>query len=112
MLVSGEDFLCICVYASNFQHERLLLWEELKHVRDNYGNGGKPWILIGDFNVSISSSKHSRPSDYLGDQSGMRDFQDFVIDCGVSDLDYRGLKFSWWNKREQDPIGKKRQGPD
>lgn len=105
--VSGGKFLCSCVHASNFQRDRLLLWEELKYVRDNYGDGGTPWILIGDFNVSLSSSEHSQPSDYFGDQSGMREFQEFVTGFGVSDLDYRGPKFSWWNKHEQDPIGKK-----
>lgn len=66
-----------------------------------------PWILMGDFNVTLSSGEHSRVHDYLTDQRGMRQFQDAVTDCALSDLAYTGALFTWWNKRESDPIGKK-----
>lgn len=66
-----------------------------------------PWILIGDFNVTLASAKHSRAMDYLTYQSGTRDFQEAVGDCELSDLAYVGALFTWWNKREGDPIGKK-----
>lgn len=102
--VSGDYFLCSCVYASNFQRERLLLWDELSGVKDQYNSGDIPWIILGDFNVTISSSEHSHPFDYVGDQTGMRDFQDFVSNNEVSDLDYTGPTFTWWNNRVMDPI--------
>lgn len=66
-----------------------------------------PWIILGDFNVTLSSSKHSRPYDYTVDQTGIRNFQEAVADCGISDLIYTGPELTWWNKRELDPIGKK-----
>lgn len=34
-------------------------------------------------------------------------FQDVVFTCGLSDLVYSGPLFTWWNKREIEPIGKK-----
>ncbi|KAL1224883.1 hypothetical protein V5N11_016099 [Cardamine amara subsp. amara] len=36
----------------------------------------------------------------------MGDFQELVTGCGFSDLEYNGPKFTWWNHRELDPIGK------
>lgn len=37
----------------------------------------------------------------------MRHFQGLVSDCALSDLAYVGALFTWWNKREEEPIGKK-----
>lgn len=93
--VSGDQFLCSCVYASNFQKEQLLLWEELRRVIDQHDSGNVPWIIMGDFNVTLSSSETSRSLDYRADQTGMRDFQKFVTDCEVSDLEYTGPELTW-----------------
>lgn len=30
-----------------------------------------------------------------------------MTDCSVTDLPYTGALFTWWNKRSEDPIGKK-----
>ena len=37
----------------------------------------------------------------------MRHFQEAITECEVMDLPYTGAMFTWWNKREEDPIGKK-----
>lgn len=37
----------------------------------------------------------------------MRQFQGLVSDCDLTDLAYLGDLFTWWNKCEEDPIGKK-----
>ena len=65
-----------------------------------------PWIVIGDFNVTLSTGEHSRgtvPRSLLG----MRQFQDVVMDCGLTDLASSGALFTWWSKQDEDPIGKK-----
>lgn len=43
----------------------------------------------------------------LHDQTGMRQFQDLVGDCNQFDMTFMGALFTWWNKRDEDPIGKK-----
>ena len=101
--VNGEQFICSAIYASNFMAERRLLWEDIRATRAAYEHLSLPWILLGDYNVTLSSSEHSRSQDYMVDQSGMRHFQDLVYDCHLLDLPYVG----WWNKRGLDPIGKK-----
>ena len=37
----------------------------------------------------------------------MRHFQEAITDCLVTDFPYTGVLYTWWNKREEDPIGKK-----
>lgn len=66
-----------------------------------------PWILLGDYNEILSSPEHSRAGDYRTDQVGMRQFQDQLMHCALSDLTYVGLLFTWWNKRDINHIGKK-----
>lgn len=106
VLETGEQFVCSAVYASNCEMERRRLWEELRGTKAAYDHLDLPWIVIGDFNVALSSSEHS-----LGVtrsmQLGMQNFQDLVGDCNLTDMAYTGEIFTWWNKRDEDPIGKK-----
>lgn len=105
--VTGEQFICSAIYASNYIGDRQSLWTETRATQGAYSHLSMPWILIGDYNVTLSSQEHSRAADYLADQTGMRHFQDLVADCGLSDLSATGALFTWWNKQEGDPIGKK-----
>ena len=102
-----DKFICSAVYASNCMTERRQLWEELKGTRADYARLDLPWIVLGDFNATLASMKHSRAMDYLTDQTGTREFQYAVADCELADLAYVGAIFTWWNKREGNPIGKK-----
>ena len=58
--VTGEQFICLAIYASNFPTERRLMWEVLKATRAAYAHLSLPWILLGDYNVTLSSSEHSQ----------------------------------------------------
>lgn len=104
---TGEQFICSAIYAFNTAAERTQLWEELRGTRAAYDYLKLPWILLGDFNVTLASLEHSRALDYRTDQLGMRQFQEVVTDCSVTDLAYTGAIYTWWNKRTEDPIGKK-----
>lgn len=37
----------------------------------------------------------------------MRDFRDCLLETDLSDLNFRGLTFTWWNKQKRSPIAKK-----
>lgn len=63
------------------------LWEEIRRKNGFYGQGGLSWILMGDFSETFSSSEHSH-------------FQDVISGCGLSDLNYSGPKFTWWNHHD------------
>ena len=85
----------------------MTLWEELRVTKAAYCHLNLPWIIVGDFNATLSSCEHSRAKDYKGDQIGMMHFQEVMTDCMVTDLPYTWAPFTWWNKRVEDPIGKK-----
>lgn len=91
-----EQFLCSAVYASNLEGERRQLWEELHGVQAAYSHLAMPWIVLGDFNATLASGEHSRVNDYLADQMGMRQFQEAIHDCALSDMPYVGALFTWW----------------
>lgn len=80
---TGEQFICSAIYAYNTVAERTQLWEELRGTRAAYEHLSLPWILLGDFNETLSSSEHSRTLDYRTDQTGMRHFQETITDCAV-----------------------------
>lgn len=104
---TGEEFIVSAVYAYNTASERRSLWEDMREMHTDYSYLAIPWILVGDFNVTLASGEHSRMLDYLSDQAGMRHFQDVVGACDLTDLAYVGALFTWWNKREGNPVGKK-----
>lgn len=104
---SGEQFICSAIYVFNTAAERVQLWEELPGTRAAYEHFAFPWILLGDFNETLASSEHSRALDYRTDQVGIRHFQEAITACSVLDMPYTGALFTWWNKRHEDPIGKK-----
>lgn len=84
--VTGEQFIFSAIYASNFTADRQTLWAEIRATQGAYSHLNMPWILIGDYNVTLSSQEHSRAADYLPDQTEMRHFLDLVSDCGFYDL--------------------------
>ncbi|GJZ45128.1 pentatricopeptide repeat-containing protein [Tanacetum coccineum] len=50
-------FFCSFVYAANHGKERAELWKDLAYQK-KIVNGG-PWVLLGDFNVTLHSHEHS-----------------------------------------------------
>lgn len=102
-----EQFICSAVYASNCEVERRRLWDDLRETQAAYKYLDLPWIVIRDFNTTLSSREHSRGVTSRVSQTGMRHFQDMVGDCNLTDMVSTGALFTWWNKREEDPIGKK-----
>ncbi|XP_013632914.1 PREDICTED: uncharacterized protein LOC106338497 [Brassica oleracea var. oleracea] len=102
---TGEQFLCSCIYASNFQNERRHLWSDLINIGSQYASPVMPWIIMGDFNETLSSSEHSIGVDPQN-QSGMRDFQAAVSTCNLTDLDEQ--PFTLQNPSRDAALGKKR----
>lgn len=103
----GEQFMCSAIYGYNTASDRLPLWRDFRATHAAYAHLNIPWILMGDFNITLASNEHSRAQDYRSDQAGMTHLQETTTHCGLLDLPFVGALFTWWNKREEDPIGKK-----
>ncbi|KAH0898700.1 LOW QUALITY PROTEIN: hypothetical protein HID58_048268, partial [Brassica napus] len=56
---TGQEFICSTIYAHNTSAERTQLWRDLRATQAAYSHLHLPWILIGDFNETLSSSVHS-----------------------------------------------------
>ncbi|GKG36114.1 RNA-directed DNA polymerase, eukaryota, reverse transcriptase zinc-binding domain protein, partial [Tanacetum coccineum] len=55
--VSGRELFCSFVYANNLPVARRSLWADLE-LHKNV-TCGKPWILMGDFNVALNLEDYS-----------------------------------------------------
>ncbi|GJW05389.1 RNA-directed DNA polymerase, eukaryota, reverse transcriptase zinc-binding domain protein [Tanacetum coccineum] len=71
--------------------ERRSLWKDLRGMKSI--TSGYPWILMGDFNVTLKIEEHSAG----GSRSSrdMQDFMDCVNDIKVEDVNQSGLLFTW-----------------
>lgn len=109
VLLKGKDeeFLCSFVYALNGVEERKSLWEELKDHSDAPMLKNKKWMIMGDFNEILEGEEHSDFEDAPRIPPGMRDFQEVVRYCSLTDMSFQGPKYTWCNKRADGLICKK-----
>lgn len=104
---SGLSYTAIFVYGYNTEIQRRRLWEELVMVTEMRLVKETPLVVMGDFNQIRTASEHFSIASYPLPVSGMRDFQECLLDCGLDDLETRGVFFSWSNRRTEDPILRK-----
>lgn len=104
---TGEIVLSSFVYASNCQIERRELWRDMEIISRQVASGINPWIIQGDFNVTLSAMEHSRFSDGVGESAAIREFQDIVALCDLSDISQSGPQLTWMNSQDGNPISKK-----
>ena len=109
VLMDGEteEFLCSFVYAENLAERRKELWEDLKAHQDSPMFRNKEWVIMGDFNEILEGDEHSNHQDAGLFTAGMRDFEEVVQHCKLTDMGYQGPQFTWCNKRDEGIICKK-----
>ena len=94
---SKEEFFASFIYASNFVAERKILWQDLRHHHNSPLFQDKAWIICGDFNEILNMDEHSLHDSSPSIPMGMRDFQDLVRHCELTDLSYQGQQYTWCN---------------
>ncbi|KAG2258855.1 hypothetical protein Bca52824_078149 [Brassica carinata] len=83
-----------------------VLWDSISDLGCSQVINGKPWIVLGDFNQTLSPQEHSLNTSSRVD-SRMRLFRECLLEADLQDLNYRGNTFSWWNKSKVLPVAKK-----
>ncbi|GJT98865.1 hypothetical protein Tco_1094383 [Tanacetum coccineum] len=89
-----KELFCSFIYAHNRYTHRLALWRNL-NVHKLYVRG-RPWCLLGDFNVALHLDDKAAGSSSV--DIAMREFQECVEDIEISDVNSSGLKFTWNQK--------------
>ncbi|GKB79639.1 RNA-directed DNA polymerase, eukaryota, reverse transcriptase zinc-binding domain protein, partial [Tanacetum coccineum] len=77
-----KKIYCSFVYASNFGMERRGLWKELLMAK--ICTSGNPWVLMGDFNVTLNVSEHSTGKSTI--DGDMEDFLECVNNIEMEDV--------------------------
>ncbi|KAK4270527.1 hypothetical protein QN277_023554 [Acacia crassicarpa] len=82
------------VYGPPKEGERRIVWDTLRKLAVNVK---ETWLAVGDFNDLLSQTEKegSNPQSIRK----ILNFQSLLSDCNLMDLDFKGSKFTWCNKR-------------
>ncbi|GKD15510.1 RNA-directed DNA polymerase, eukaryota, reverse transcriptase zinc-binding domain protein, partial [Tanacetum coccineum] len=88
---SKSRLFCSFVYAANSGSERKELWKDIQRAKKiSYG---WPWLLTGDFNVTLKNEEHSNGGSKV--TNDMQDFIDCTNEAEVEDLCGCGIFYTW-----------------
>ncbi|XP_071699756.1 uncharacterized protein [Rutidosis leptorrhynchoides] len=90
-LSGGIQLFVSIIYADNYYITRRQLWQDLCMHKGFVGN--HPWVLMGDFNVSLDSDDSNAGSSRI--TIAMREFRECVEYLRMSDVNHVGLHFTW-----------------
>lgn len=89
-----HKWLLSAIYASTTYTDLCILWNNLKCISKNYK---EPWIAGGNFNEII------RENEKLGGKgvnlSCANNFFNCINSCNLTDLGFKGSKYTWTNNR-------------
>ncbi|GJW01885.1 RNA-directed DNA polymerase, eukaryota, reverse transcriptase zinc-binding domain protein [Tanacetum coccineum] len=89
-----DRFYCCFTDAASFGSDRRL-WKDLNVYKGNINN--KPWVLMGDWNVSLNLEDHSEGGSIM--TYDMNDFRECIDQIEVEDVNCSGLHFTWVQSR-------------
>ena len=81
------------IYGEANKSERFRTWDLLKDLK---AKSDLPWVCMGDFNEVLRREEHFGVGER--DEAQMRGFRDAVDICGLSDLGYTGLDWTFEKK--------------
>lgn len=95
--VSSEDpiWRLTCVYGEPRVENRQRMWDTLANLR---ANSDLPWMLVGDFNEALWQCEHMSATPRPTNQ--MASFRELLQQCGLHDIGFSGVPFTYDNKRK------------
>nr|GFB35479.1 RNA-directed DNA polymerase, eukaryota, reverse transcriptase zinc-binding domain protein [Tanacetum cinerariifolium] len=90
-LHSKPRVFCSFVYAANSRSERKELWKDI--IRAKRMTTEWPWMMIGDFNVTLKNEDHSNGGYRISND--MQDFINCVNTVEMEDLCSNGVYYTW-----------------
>ncbi|CAM8991132.1 unnamed protein product [Rhodiola kirilowii] len=93
--VEGEEVVRVTVfYGEPVTSRRGIMWDLLRRLHSQFS---LPWIVFGDFNEVCFDWKVK--GGRIRGEWQMRAFRETLLDCGLSDLGYKGTPFTFSNRR-------------
>ncbi|XP_010229884.1 uncharacterized protein LOC100821562 [Brachypodium distachyon] len=92
--VEATQWRLSCIYGEPCTENRAQVWAELCNM---HGQSNVPWLVIGDFNEALSQCEHLSVS--LRPEAQMRAFRETLYNCGLLDLGYSGVPYTYNNGR-------------
>ncbi|XP_022040576.1 uncharacterized protein LOC110943128 [Helianthus annuus] len=96
----SKSLFCSFVYAENNYKLRRDLWNNL--CAHNSIMKDKPWVVMGDFNASLSHDDSSAGSSSYS--IGTREFRECVQSIDMFDVNSTGLHYTWSNNQHRGGI--------
>ena len=94
VLETGREQWCLsCFYGEATRSLRYKTWNTMTRLR---GERTLPWMCIGDFNEILWPEEQFGPNER--DSAQIDAFREAVDICGLADLGYRGLDWTWEKK--------------
>ncbi|PWA81906.1 RNA-directed DNA polymerase, eukaryota, Reverse transcriptase zinc-binding domain protein [Artemisia annua] len=82
---------CSFVYAANYGKERKEAWGDIHRAKSV--TSGWPWLVMGDFNVTMKTVEHSNGGSVI--TPDMQDLIDCMNNAELEDLYSTGLFYTW-----------------
>jgi hypothetical protein len=106
-VVKGADrnsqWFLTCFYGNPIPHRRFESWDLLSHLKTLCMGA---WLVIRDFNEIVQQSEKCGGAQRRDGQMGL--FQNVLGECGLSDLGFKGSKFTWSNGHQDGTYMKER----
>lgn len=93
-LLNSKKWATSFIYGSPTVDLKEEVWDYIRDIA--FINSG-PWFCIGDFN-DIAEAKE-KFGGTIPSTARISAFNDFLNDCRLLDLGFKGQRFTWWNKR-------------
>ncbi|KAH7679512.1 DNase I-like protein [Dioscorea alata] len=88
----NAQFSWTCVYGSYDVNIKKMLWQDLVRI---LGSVETPWLRQGNFNTFLSNC--DRMGGILVNQEVVEEFQGYVLNLDLLEVQYSGPKFTWTN---------------
>ncbi|KAL9665704.1 hypothetical protein QQ045_000023 [Rhodiola kirilowii] len=103
MTKRGHDVVVKCevvfhltlFYGNPRVQDRVCSWNPQRQLKKELS---VPWVVVGDLNEIAHSWEMS--STRGREMWQMRNFKECLVDCGLSDLNYKGESFTYTNRRK------------
>ena len=100
-----KQFYMSVVYGFNEGSTKRSLWRKLCSLKGSIS--GKPWLLVGDYNIIAKPEKSSSYDGNPRINLDMREFKEWVQELEVVDHSYTGPVFTWSNHQKEGVLARK-----